>query len=134
LLNIFNQSTEDKNMARMTSKAVRTGRSDPVSAWNISPEGRQRMIREAAYYRYVQRGFAPGHALDDWLAAEADFEKTRPRRRSSALETAEEVGMQHGGTLGPAEDEALKRVIRGHPRRDIPRIESMEPEDAPARE
>ena len=28
------------------------------------------MIAEAAYYLSEQRGFAPGHELDDWLAAE----------------------------------------------------------------
>lgn len=122
-------------MARMTSKAIsRTGRSDSVSAWSISPEARQRMIGEAAYYRYMQRGFAHGHDLDDWLAAEADFEEASPRRGPPELDTIEEFGMQHGGTIGPAEDEALKRIIKGHPRRDIPRIESMEPEDSPPKE
>lgn len=30
-----------------------------------------RMIAEAAYYISAQRGFEPGHELDDWLAAEA---------------------------------------------------------------
>ena len=28
------------------------------------------MIATAAYYRAAQRGFAPGHELDDWLQAE----------------------------------------------------------------
>ena len=28
------------------------------------------MIAMAAYYRAVERHFAPGHELDDWLAAE----------------------------------------------------------------
>jgi len=122
-------------MARMTSRAIsREGRSDSAQAWSMSPEARQRMISEAAYYRYVQRGFAPGHDLDDWLAAEADFERASLKRQPPEPDTIEEFGMQHGGTLGPAEDEALKRVIRGHPRRDIPRIESMEPEDAPPKE
>ena len=122
-------------MARMTSKALsRTGRSDPVKSWGNSPDVRQRMIGEAAYYRYVQRGFEPGHELDDWLAAEADFERASLSRQPPEADTIVEFGMQHGGTLGPAEDEALKRALRGHPRRDIPRIESMEPEDAPAKE
>jgi len=30
-----------------------------------------RMIAEAAYYIAQQRGFEPGHEIDDWLAAEA---------------------------------------------------------------
>ena len=32
-----------------------------------------RMITEAAYYIAEQRGFEPGHELDDWLAAEAQI-------------------------------------------------------------
>ncbi len=93
------------------------------------------MIGEAAYYRSKKRGFAPGHELDDWLAAEADFERTSMRReRPESDDAFEEFGMQGSGPLGPAQDEALKRFIKQHPRRDIPRIESVEPEDAPLKE
>jgi hypothetical protein len=31
---------------------------------------RHKRIEEAAYFLAERRGFAPGHALDDWLAAE----------------------------------------------------------------
>jgi hypothetical protein len=42
----------------------------------LTPFGREKRIAEAAYYRAEKRGFAPGYALEDWLAAEAlvDFE------------------------------------------------------------
>lgn len=33
-------------------------------------EQRHSMIAEAAYFRALRRGFAPGHELEDWLAAE----------------------------------------------------------------
>lgn len=37
----------------------------------VSPEnGRERIIRQAAYFLAEQRAFAPGHELDDWLLAE----------------------------------------------------------------
>ena len=39
---------------------------------NISQEELRRLISEAAYYRAKQRGFAPGHELEDWIAAEAE--------------------------------------------------------------
>lgn len=45
----------------------------------ISPEERQRLIAEAAYYIAERRGFAAGCELDDWLQAEAEIE-----RRASA--------------------------------------------------
>ncbi len=31
-------------------------------------------IEVAAYFRAEHRGFAPGHALDDWLEAERELE------------------------------------------------------------
>jgi hypothetical protein len=34
------------------------------------------IIAEMAYFRAQRRGFEPGHELEDWAAAEADF-KTR---------------------------------------------------------
>jgi len=38
-------------------------------------DDRHAAIAEAAYYRAERRGFAPGHELEDWLAAEAHIEK-----------------------------------------------------------
>ena len=39
---------------------------------NISPEELRQLISEAAYYRAKQRGFAPGHEVEDWIQAEAE--------------------------------------------------------------
>jgi hypothetical protein len=42
-------------------------------------EDRKRRIRVAAYLKAERRGFAPGHELEDWLAAEKDEDaQTRP--------------------------------------------------------
>lgn len=38
----------------------------------VMPDVLHAMIAEAAYYRAQQRGFAPGHELEDWLAAEQE--------------------------------------------------------------
>ena len=38
----------------------------------VSAEEVQKLVAEAAYFRAKQRGFAPGHELDDWVAAEAE--------------------------------------------------------------
>jgi hypothetical protein len=47
------------------------------------PASRHAMIAEAAYYRAQRRGFAPGHELEDWLAAEAQLAgPARQRARS----------------------------------------------------
>ena len=36
---------------------------------------RKALIREAAYQRAADRGFAPGHELDDWLDAELEVDR-----------------------------------------------------------
>lgn len=36
---------------------------------------KNRMVAQAAYYRYEKRGVTGGDPVDDWLAAEAEFEK-----------------------------------------------------------
>lgn len=42
-------------------------------------EDRERRIRVAAYIKAERRGFAPGHELEDWLAAEMEEDaQTRP--------------------------------------------------------
>ena len=120
-------------MATTTNRA-KPRQSPSPAALNTSPEARRRMIGDAAYYRYVHRGYAPGHDLDDWLAAEADFERALRRQPARAEEPLEETGMAHGGGRSPAEDDAMKRVLKAHPRREIPRYESMDPEEAPPRE
>jgi hypothetical protein len=41
----------------------------------VTPEVREIMIAEAAYYIAERRGFEPGAELDDWLAAEAEIDR-----------------------------------------------------------
>jgi hypothetical protein len=48
---------------------------EPVSGnsqTELTPEEIDRMIATAAYARAEKRGFTPGHALEDWLAAEGE--------------------------------------------------------------
>ena len=39
----------------------------------LTPAQMRDMTAEAAYYLAMQRGFAPGHELEDWLAAEEEI-------------------------------------------------------------
>jgi hypothetical protein len=45
-----------------------------MEAWNEAHGRRHGAIAEAAYRRAQERGFEPGHALDDWLAAEKEID------------------------------------------------------------
>lgn len=40
-----------------------------------SAHERHDWIARRAYFRAMSRDFEPGHALDDWLAAEADLDR-----------------------------------------------------------
>jgi hypothetical protein len=57
-------------------KPTSAQRSAPLSTSNIradaSPEEIRRLIAEAAYYRAMERGFEPGHELEDWIEAESE--------------------------------------------------------------
>ena len=57
---------------------------DPVSI-SLSTGDRESMVRTAAYFRAQQRNFATGHALDDWLAAEAEIDAALLESRLGAL-------------------------------------------------
>lgn len=40
----------------------------------VDPQQRAALIARAAYFRAMNRGFAPGDDLADWLAAEAEVD------------------------------------------------------------
>jgi hypothetical protein len=44
---------------------------------------REERIAMSAYWRAASRQFAPGHELDDWLAAEAEVDSTDGKEQSS---------------------------------------------------
>lgn len=48
---------------------------DPVAEGEADGEDRDTFIRRTAYAYYEARGRVHGHELDDWLKAEAEFER-----------------------------------------------------------
>lgn len=105
---------------------------DPNITWRgtFSLEQREAMIREAAYSHYAKRGYTHGHDLDDWLAAETELERGTPEPQ----EFPPDMELQQSSVHGPAMDEKLKQIITQHPRKAIPQVESLEPENAPFKE
>jgi hypothetical protein len=49
----------------------------------IGGELRHRMISEAAYQLYAERGYADGLELDDWLQAEAEVDRSLGGHRAA---------------------------------------------------
>jgi Na+-translocating ferredoxin:NAD+ oxidoreductase RnfG subunit len=65
------KSSKDVKKAATKSKLSQTGsRVVPVT-----PEQRQAMIREAAYYLAEREGFAGCSPLENWLMAEAEIDR-----------------------------------------------------------
>ena len=57
-----------------------SGQRDASSREDFSPGDRYRQISVFAYYTAQQRGFAPGHMWDDWLAAEREVDARNASR------------------------------------------------------
>lgn len=83
------ESPSRKRVRKATSEDVTSTGRPPAGA--VSPEERERMIREAAYFRAEGRGFAGGDPEQDWIEAEREVDRNlleparevRPRRSRS---------------------------------------------------
>jgi len=49
----------------------------------VSAEERRNRIAQAAYFRAERRNFAPGHELEDWVAAEDEVDRELARGAST---------------------------------------------------
>ncbi len=67
--------TTTKGAAKTAAGARAKGGKQAQAPANVTPERRLQMIAEAAYFRAEARGFAPGHEMEDWLAAEAEVDR-----------------------------------------------------------
>ena len=59
----------DRESEQLPDQPFAEGRDD-----GLDSDLRHRMISEAAYHRYIERGYAEGYDLDDWLQAEAEVD------------------------------------------------------------
>jgi hypothetical protein len=67
-------AAEKARLAKAQAKPagkVRSAKRVPVPG--VSDQQRYEMIAEAAYFRAAERRFAPGHEMDDWIAAEKEI-------------------------------------------------------------
>lgn len=100
---------EDKNMAKQTRTSA-------------NPQGNTHIQQQGATN--------PEHALDDQLTAEAEYQDST----AESHEFSSDMEIQQSGVHGPRKDDRLKKIVRQHPKKAIPQIESMEPEQAPFKE
>jgi hypothetical protein len=63
-----------RNVKKLKAQDTATSET-PVAAHaraEISKDELRQLVSEAAYYRAKQRGFTPGHEVEDWVQAEAE--------------------------------------------------------------
>jgi hypothetical protein len=56
------------------------------------------------------------------------------KRQKPASPQMLEPELHQSGQIGRARDDLLKRAIKQHPQREIPKIEDVDPSEAPAKE
>ena len=66
-----NPEAEKKRVPRPRAATPDTASKPPRF---VDPTQRSALIARAAYFRAQSRGFAPGHEMADWLAAEAEVD------------------------------------------------------------
>lgn len=118
-------------MAQETGKKLKEAPNVLWRGWHTLEE-RENMIRDAAYFKYLQRGGESGHELEDWLAAEAEI--THGSAYASEWTVGQEPETQQSSVHGPAADDELKRMVKQHPSKAIPQVESVDPKDAPPKQ
>jgi hypothetical protein len=63
-----------------SSRICAAATADPRTTSPIAEQAwRDKLVKEAAYFRSQKRGVSPGSELDDWLAAERDVDESLGR-------------------------------------------------------
>ena len=70
---------EEKESEQVPDQPFAEGAQDTIDA-----DLRHRMISEAAYHRFSERGYADGYDVDDWLQAEAEIDHLLLNRQATA--------------------------------------------------
>ena len=73
--------TPRKRTPRKASVAAKAA--TPTFGQFVGPEQRAALIAEAAFFRAEKRGFAAGHEVEDWLAAESEVDAKLMQRVES---------------------------------------------------
>ena len=68
------KTTSKKTTAKKQGQPAKAGAAPKSDAMAATPEMRQQMIAEAAYYKAEARGFSEGDSMADWLAAEQEVD------------------------------------------------------------
>lgn len=74
-------TTQNKTTAGAARAAHRDNPGGLKRLATVTPEQRQHMIQEAAFYKAEKRQFAPGHEQQDWADAEREIDELIDRAK-----------------------------------------------------
>lgn len=69
------RSTERRTAPKAAPQSAKPSAFTDTSRADLSPEELRKLISEAAYYRAKERGFEPGHEMEDWVQAEREVKR-----------------------------------------------------------
>jgi hypothetical protein len=78
--------------AKVVAAAAPVPAPRPAPSRAPSPEERQHLVRQAAYFIAERRGFVGGNAVEDWLLAEQQVEAMFPATPSAQRRTRSRKG------------------------------------------
>jgi len=81
------EKNPETNPARKRAPRKRATSTEAARPSFVDPQQRAALIARAAYFRAMNRGFAPGNSVEDWLAAEAEVDADLLRGTTRAAHT-----------------------------------------------
>lgn len=103
--NTLDDLREGRVDVRGLSESVKT----MLFGQQVAAEQREDMVRTAAYFRAIQRGFAEGHAEEDWLAAEREIDE-RLARESGLVQKGYQT-LESAAAIAEKELAQLKQTV-----------------------
>jgi DUF2934 family protein len=95
------RAAKPKDSAAAAAEAASASPVSQAASAPVDAERRRNMIATAAYYIAERRGFAPGHELADWVAAEAAVAAVLAEGGKGAVRKRRTVGNKKAGRSPP---------------------------------
>jgi hypothetical protein len=76
-------TAEPELTASSVIAVLESARSLTASSTSLDPDVRRQLVAAEAYFLAERRGFAAGHELEDWVAAEAAVDSRRQEMQAA---------------------------------------------------
>jgi hypothetical protein len=105
----LHQFFSDVRQGKIDIKGLTHSARTAIVGHHVSQEERERMIREAAYLRSEQRGFAGGYEHDDWHSAEKEVDE-RLEREAGLMEKGGKA-LASAAAIAEKEFKSIKQLV-----------------------